>query len=114
MDNDECPSRTTYNEPIRHVGRARTATKLAILAIAAAAVLLVVFAERQPNPRKEHDKYVSERPAWKGREWRETEAVLFEDPGHPLTYHVCTFRGCGHYFEDKTGTDMAPGNGQKE
>lgn len=62
---------------------------------------LVGFMLFGPSLRPEderHDHFVS--ALWPGFRFQSEPAVLYKDPAHPLTWHVCTATGCGRYFED--------------
>jgi len=70
-------------------------------------VMVVVTMRTDLMPeRTRHEHFVAAlwpKTGMPGRELRFTgeKAVLYKDPGFPLTWHVCTATKCGRYFEDE-------------
>ncbi len=46
-----------------------------------------------------HDHFAA--ALWPRFRFEREKAVLYKDPAHPLTWHVCTATICGRYFEDE-------------
>jgi hypothetical protein len=69
--------------------------------IAAMFVLMVVALFRTDLTPEDtrHDHFAA--ALWPGFRFEREKAVLYKDPDHPLTWHVCTATGCGRYFEDE-------------
>jgi hypothetical protein len=97
---DRMSRRTLSRRVFKHRIGVRNAVILGVVSFSGLALL--GFAVFGPSLRPEDERHLHFAAAlWPGSRFESEPAVLYRDPAHPLTWHVCTATGCGRYFEDQ-------------